>query len=791
MCEIYQIRKISYFLSMKHWLIFAAVLSLLTIPVLGQNYPPEVLLPGLKDKVTVRRDARWIPYIEAKSDADLYFAQGYVTASDRLWEMDLLRRVVRGETAEIFGRQTLEEDKRWRRYGFVQIADATVRNYAPEMRTILDEYARGVNAYIVSLTDESTPIEFKLLQYKPREWSPTDTVMIGKLLAEALSSTYQRDLLRKSIQGVDPQKLADLTNPVTPYDVVLFGKDLSTARNENIDINPASMDSVLSAADNDIAIRARSLGRVGLYAEELAASNNWVISGKRTADGKPLLANDPHLTPSAPGIWYMAHLSSPNLRAAGVTFPGTPGIVLGHNENIAWGATNVGPDVQDLYVETFDGERYKTADGWADAEVRTEKVGVRANPLSPTVTYETFETTSTRNGPVIFEADGKRYSLKWTALDPKNNEFEAFFRLNRAKDWNDFKNALRTYGGATQNFIYADVNGNIGWYAAGRIPIRRTGDGALPYDGASTDGDWVGMIPFEELPNLYDPPEGFIVTANQRIVGTGYKYQQVSRDAAPPWRARRLYDLLKADTKATMDAMTAAQLDAYNIPFSMLAKDIVELNAASAENLELLRAWDGKMTPDSGAALLLNEIRNCASNKMADDNKPVPTALIRERVLHWAVHENAARWLPKGVPDYATLLKACESASGSAFTSRYGTDKTKWVWGSAFDARFNHPLAAIPLIGSQFAAPKAPLSGSGQTPNVGSAVSMRHISSPGNWDATRFVIPLGQSGDPKSEYYKDQFEAWRIGKVMTLPFSKVAVESGQRTFIMLTPKLAH
>jgi len=389
---------------------------------------------------------------------------------------------------------------------------------------------------------------------------------------------------------------------------------------------------------------------------------------------------------------------------------------------------------------------------------------------------------------VILEADGKRYSLKWTALDPKNNEFEAFFRLNRAKDWNDFKNALQTYGGATQNFIYADVKGNIGWYAAGRIPIRRTGDGALPYDGASKDGDWVGMIPFEELPNLYNPPEGFIVTANQRIVGTGYKYQQVTRDAATPWRARRLYDLLKANTKADMDATTAAQLDAYNIPLSMLAKDIVALNAASAENIELLRSWDGKMTPDSRAALLVNEIRNCAATKIADDNKPIPWAVIRERILHWAVHEKAARWLPKGVADYATLLQGCETASASAFAARYGADRNKWVWGAAFEARFNHPLTAAPLIGAQFAAPKTPLSGSGQTPNVGSAVSMRHISSPGNWDATRFVIPLGQSGDPKSEYYKDQFDAWRTGKAQTLPFSKVAVESGQRSFTILTPK---
>ena len=780
-------REIRYFLNMKMKFVLL-VIVLCSPSVLIAQTSTELAVTGLKDKVSVRRDGRWIPYIEAKTDADLYFAQGYVTASDRLWQMDLLRRVVSGETAEIFGRQTLEEDKRWRRYGFSQIAGATVSNYAPEMRAILEDYARGVNAYIASLTDDTLPVEFKILQYKPRNWSSTDTVLIGKLLAEALSSTYQRDLMRESIKGIDPQKLADLTNPVTPYDVVLFGKDLPPVRPVASESEGLSNESLTVALDEDLAIRERSLSRVGLYAEGLAASNNWVISGKRTADGKPLLANDPHLMPSAPGIWYMAHLSSPNVRSAGVTFPGTPGIVLGHNENIAWGATNVGPDVQDLYVETFDGKRYKTPDGWTDAEIRTEKIAVRANPLSPNVAYETIDVIKTRNGPVILEADGKRYSLKWTALDPKNNEFEAFFRLNRAKDWNDFKNALRTYGGATQNFIYADIKGNIGWYAAGRIPIRRTGDGAFPYDGASNEGDWTGMISFEELPNLYNPGDGFIVTANQRIVGTEYKYQQVSRDAAPPWRARRLYDLLKADSKATMDSMSAAQYDGFNIPLSMLAKDIAALNAASRENIELLRSWDGRMAPDSRAALLVNEIRNCAAGKMADDTRPVSSAVIRERILHWAVRENSKRWLPKGFTDYPSLLRACEAASPAVLTSRYGTDKAKWVWGAVSEARFSHPLTMAPLIGGQFAAPKTPLSGSGQTPNVASAVSMRHIASPGNWDATRLVIPLGQSGDPRSPFYKDQFEAWRKGTPTSFPFSTAGIQLVAKSILVLAPK---
>lgn len=774
----------------------ASVALFLTLSILtsAQSTQNTVPIAGLKDTVTVRRDVRSIPYIEAKNEADLYFVQGYVVASDRLWQMDLLRRVARGQTAEIFGKSTLEEDKRWRRYGFAAIVDESLQYYSPEVRAALENYARGVNAYIATLDAATLPVEFKILQYKPTPWTPSDSMMVGKILAEALSNTYQRDLLRDSLKNFDAQKLADITNPVTPYDVVLFGKDAkavnakSQSREDAKDASSASLRLDDSAVQRDMELRESSLRRVGLYAEDLAASNNWVISGKRTADGKPILANDPHLEATAPGIWYMAHLSTPTLRMSGVTFPGSPGIVLGHNADIAWGATNVGPDVQDLFVETFDGNKYKTPTGMVDAEVRTEKVAFRANPLAPALSYEEFAVTKTRNGPVILERDGKKYSLKWTALNPKNTDFQAFYYLNRAKDWNSFKAALKGYGGATQNFVYADTKGNIGWYAAGQIPIRKAGDGAFPYDGATTDGDWTGFIPFEELPNLYNPPEGFIVTANQRIAGTAYKYSQVSRDTAAPWRARRLYDLLKADTKATMDSVSAAQHDAYNLPLTMFAKDIVALNAASAENLALMKAWDGKMTPDSKAALIITDIRNCVSDKIAAENQPAPPNVIRDRIMYWAIKEKVARWLPKGFADYGALIKSCDADLVARLTPRYGADQTKWVWGTAFVSSFRHPLAVAPLIGGQFATPRIGIDGSGQTPNVGSSVSMRHIASPGNWDATRLVIPLGQSGDPKSPYFKDQFDKWRTGEKAVLPFSKEAVMAAAEVSVTYSPK---
>ena len=407
---------------------FVLLVILLSVSsVYTQRDPPEVSIAGLKDKVTVRRDARSIPYIEASNDADLYFAQGYVTASDRLWQMDLLRRVVRGETAEIFGKASLEQDKYWRKYGFSQIAEESIQNYKPEMRAVLDNYARGVNAYISTIDEASLPIEFKILQYKPRPWTPSDTIMIGKLLSEALSSSYQRDLLRESLKGFDSQKLADLTNPVTPYDVVLFSKDTAKANHvassskKEANEQSLSKTSLISVAETLDGVREQSLRMAGLFAEDLAASNNWVISGKRTADGKPILANDPHLEPTAPGIWYLTHLSSPGLRVSGVTFPGSPGIVLGHNGDIAWGATNVGPDVQDLYLEKIAGNNYQSPDGLKTVTTRVERIKVRTNPLRTETIPDLLFVESTKNGPIFVEAEGKKYSLKWTALEPKNN----------------------------------------------------------------------------------------------------------------------------------------------------------------------------------------------------------------------------------------------------------------------------------------------------------------------------------------------------------------------------------
>jgi penicillin G amidase len=771
---------------------FLAILFIFSSVVFGQVSATQLKIDGLKQEVTVRRDYRGIPYIEAKNDDDLYFAQGFITAQDRLWQMNLLRRVARGESAEIFGNRTLEEDKRWRRYGFAKIAADSLPILSPQLKSALENYARGVNAYVATLDDKTMPPEFKILQFKPSVWTAADTIIVGKILADGLSSTWRNDLLRAAMQkSLSPEKYADATRIVTPYDVVLFGKDTSSIQNPKSKIQNRIEVSErdLQMAENEAQIRQSSLERVGLYAEELAASNNWVISGKRTADGKPLLANDPHLQSTTPNIWHLVHLSTPTMRVSGVVLPGSPGVILGHNEFIAWGATNVGPDVQDLYAETFNAEgKYKTPKGWETPKIRKEEIKVRKGLTSTETETVTIEVVETRHGPIYSEEGGNKYALKWTAFDPKNQEFEAFFLLNRAKNWTDFQNALKTYGGSTQNFIYADVKGNIGWIAGGRIPIRKTGEGAIPYDGSTDDGEWIGYIPFAELPQLYNPPGNFIVTANQRIIGQSYKYQQVARDVAAPWRARRIYDLINANPKMSVEATTAILRDVQSLPHKMLADEIIKLQAASPETLAVLKSWDGKMSADSRGALLINQIRNTIGDKIAEENKPLPGFVVRERLLHFILAEKPQRWLPKGFNNYIEFFKASDKTARENLQKQFGNDESKWVWGAVFKANFPHPLAAAPLIGGQFATPNIGIDGSGTTPNVGSAVSMRHIALPNDWDNTRQVIPMGQSGIPSSPHYKDQFDSWNKGDLPIFPFSKSAVEKAAKETWVLQPK---
>jgi penicillin amidase len=790
----------------------------------AQTDAATLRLPGLRERVTIRRDERGIPYIEAANLTDLSFAQGFVTASDRLWQMDFVRRTMRGESAEILGNAVLAQDKLFRTYGFAQVAEAEVAGASKEAREQLEAYARGVNAYIDSLDAKGLPPEFQILQFRPRPWTPADSMLVVKLFFEFLSDTWQTDIMRAALAGVPLEKREALLVETSPLDVIVVGRDAAKVKarlSPQKDVNIRTDVAALRALNEMRASMQRAVERLGVLELNREASNNWVVSGKRTASGKPLLANDPHLLASAPSIWYMVHLSAPGLRVAGVTSPGLPGVVIGHNERIAWGFTNTGPDVADVYLEKFDPQnprRYMTPAGWREAEVRREELRVRKSFVSAETETQNFEVTVTRHGPVVFEHEGKRYALKWTALDPKLSAAEGFFAINMARNWTEFQTALKLYTAPMQNMVYADVDGHIGYTAAGRVPLRQSGDGSLPYDGSTDAGEWTGFIPFEKLPRLFDPPSGIIVTANQRVVGNDYPYF-LTHEWAAPYRARRILEMLEAKPKLTAEDFRAIQGDTYSIPASIFVRGAIktffeskiayaitidtnkspEQQKAAADKLRAafsaLQNWDARIVPESTIAPVVAEMRLAFRNRIL--NAALGEALAKEygwgnggTLIDRLITEQPSEWLPKEFKSYAELLIACYADARAALTKRLGADETQWTWGRYAQVSFPHPLARVPLIGQQFLIPPFPQNGAGAnltTVNVGRSVSMRFIADPGDWDRTQQGITLGESGLPSSPHWRDQLEDWRNVTPRAFPFTKPAVERATRETIVIIP----
>ena len=790
--------------------LFLLPLCLLIVPQTSAQQN-AVQVQGIKQRVTIRRDDRGIPYIEAQNDEDLYFGQGYATAQDRLWQMDLFRRTARGELAEVLGagpnNTALDQDKLHRTYGFAQAAEAEFAAASPRTRTMLEAYARGVNAYAASLDPKSMPPEFQILQYSFRPWTPADTCVVVKIFFEALSDTWRLDIMRQAMSVLPAEKRAELLPEISPIDVLVVGKDTKSKTNSaHVAFGPVSQEALAKLAYNQ-QIAAAALDRIGFDTDALAASNNWVVSGKRTITGKPLLANDPHLRPTAPSIWHLVHLSAPGVRVAGVATAGLPGVIIGHNDRIAWGFTNVGPDVQDLYVEKFNPDnpkQYQTPSGWQDAVIRHEQIKVRKGIASSENDIVNYDVTVTRHGPIIFEGDGKRYALRWTALDPTRNNAESSFVINRAGNWKEFNTALESFTAPTQNIVYADVDGHIGYHAAGVVPIRKSGDGSVPYDGATDAGEWTSYVPVSKLPTVFDPPSGIIVTANQRIVGTDYPYF-LTHSWAQPFRARRIFDLLNEKPKLSSDDFRRIQGDVYAIAGVTFTREAVKLlrpKLTPADDklkatLDVFEQWDGRVNAESTVAPLAAQMRIAFRSKIL--TAALGPELVKsyqwsnfDTTLERVLKEQPASWLPKEYPSYADLLRACYDEAIATLTKNLGADQTKWTWGELAKARFPHPLAAAPLIGGQFTIPPFPQNGTGgligATVNVGASVSMRLIADPSDWDKTQHGIALGESGMPKNPHWSDQLADWRAVTPREFPFTTAAVTKATKETLVLEPK---
>ncbi|GLC96768.1 penicillin acylase family protein [Cupriavidus sp. TA19] len=766
-----------------------------------------VALPGLHGQVTIVRDGNGVPQIRAASKADAWFALGYVHAQDRLWQMQMNKRVVAGRLAEVLGPSALDTDKFLRTLGVRRNAEAILAQSSPQTRAALQAYADGVNAWI-DHRQGPLPPEFLILRTQPERWEPADTLGWQTMMAWDLGGNWNQETLRMRLAQVLPvERISELLapypgeQPVRTMDYGHLYKQLAPLAN--------AMASVSDKAPPG-------------YVEGMG-SNNWVVSGARTQSGKPMLANDPHLGLQAPALWYFARMTAPGLDVAGATLPGIPVVVLGHNDRIAWGLTNTAPDVQDLFIERLrpgSETQYQTPDGWATFETRTETFRVKGAP------DVTLQVRSTRHGPVISDVAeplaaaagplGARYvvAFQWTALRPDDRTFQAGLKMNDARDWASFTAALRDFHSPQQNIVYADVDGNIGFFAPGRVPLRRADNdlkGLAPAPGWDARYDWTGFIPFEALPQRYNPPEGAIVTANQRIVPPDYPYF-ITSEWTVPYRHDRIQALLAATPKHTLDSFAGIQKDVLSLAvrdaLPLLLAAPVSGDAARPEReralLDALRKWDGTMAADRAEPLVVTAWLRELSRRLFEEKvgEAIFVRLWDQRNVQQPMlnilrdpGKLGAFWCDR---PHTRPAESCNDAIADAWAQaiadlsrRYGDDPKRWRWGEAHTARSEHkPFGKVAYLSPLFNL-RVPTGGDTYTVNVGRhnlrdekapfenthAASVRALYDLADLQGARFMDSTGQSGNALLPRYREWTGKWAAVEYVTMPLAPAQAEA--------------
>jgi len=781
----------------------------------------SVAVAGLHGEVTVERDNWGVPHIRASSAEDLAEAQGYVLAQDRLWQMDLLRRVARGQLSEVLGPATLEIDKSYRILNFGRAAERDFAMASPEVRNILVAYARGVNRFIDQHATR-LPIEFTLLKYKPEPWRPTDSLLIGCYMYRTLTDTRAEEIGRAIVAAkVGPELAKDLYSPDAAMDHFVVGdpgvqKDAHAAahKDSDQDEDEDEMDSedVLKAQrelydsprvavvpDLTSALAEAAKGWIGESQRQIRhslGSNNWVVSGAYTATGKPLLANDMHLELTLPPIWYEVHLTAPGWNVKGFALPGLPMVVVGHNDRIAWGFTNNGADVQDLYIETFNpanADEYRVNGQWKKADIYDEVIKVKG------AADEHLRLVVTRHGPVVQQEGNQGYAMRWTVLEPGALS-TSYTWLGKAQNWGEFREIMKGIWGPGQNVVYADVDGNIGYVLGAHVPVRKKGHGEVPVPGDTDEYEWTGYIPFEQLPQVFNPDSGLIVTANARVTGPDYK-PYITDHWEEPYRTARIYDLLHDKRDLRPEDMLKVQTDAFSYPHLFLAEQL----AAAAQ---------AAPPKDERAKKLIQEAKNW--NGMADANSPVVSfldaALYRALRLILEPHmgkdtdeyrwrsvaflqrvltERPARWLPKDYKNYDELLSAAADQAVKRLEEKTkDADPDDWAW-----KRFNyldmlHPIGREGILKKLLSITGQPQSGTSWSPRAASRYdgpSERFVANLANWDESIVLITGGESGQPGSEHYRDQFPSWFEGKAIYGPFSDAGEAKARKHTLTLKP----
>jgi penicillin amidase len=770
-----------------------------------------VKLPGLSARVTVTRDGHGVPNIEATSLDDLLFAQGYVTAQDRLWQMDIMRRFAAGEISEILGSDFLAHDREQRTLGLRVAAEKTLAVASSADRTRFEAYARGVNAYIESHRDR-LPIEFRILRYSPRAWTPEDSTLIAAQMVKDLNHyPYRHALEREKILAkLGPELTAELyvnsswrDRPPTVARPSMDDKD--TGDEERHGRSPVGSSVVRSTVPlHNLAARS---SESDADARMVVGSNNWVVSGAHTVTGKPLLSNDMHLGHQMPNLWYEAHLHSGNFDVAGITLPGVPYVLVGHNQRIAWGFTNVGPTVEDLYVESFNPDgQYLTPEGWKPAEHRREVIHVKGK--SDVV----LDVTLTRHGPIITElipGETRKLALRWTLYDGTH---APFFDVDSAQNWDQFRRAFSAFDAPGQNVVFADVDGNIGYQATGKVPIRAAGDGSLPENGSDNAHEWTGYVPFDKLPSVYNPPAGIIASANGRISPEHYPYS-ISAGWEAPWRTARIYRVLESGKKFSTADMLALQTDIYSDGEHFFAERFVygvdhakNASPRARQAAELMRGWDGRMITDSAAPTIAYRSRVELARLLlepklgaAPSDPHAVSAALNWRSYAWGMQsvwlENVLQrqprpWLPESYASFDDLLSAAVEAAVSS--PEAPADLALWHWGPFHPVEIRHPiLGKIPLLERWTSPGLQPQAGSGYTVK---AVSRSHGPSErltvdlSDLDQSTLNLVTGEAGNFLSPYYMDQWKAWYEGYTFKLPFSSKAVAAARQHELLMEPK---
>ncbi len=745
---------------------------------------------GLQDRVEIYRDEWGVSHIFAQNEHDVFFAQGYVHAQDRLWQLEFNRRVGAGRLSEVLGEATLKSDRFLRTIGLYRAAQADLAVLPAETINVLQAYADGVNAFIET-HKASLPLEFTLLGFKPEPWTPMDTLAWGKVMCMDLGGNWEYELLRAQlIAAFGEEKTRELTPPypeqgpfIIPPEAKSYG-ELDTA--------------ILSDYS-----AVKSL--LGIWSQHLG-SNNWVVDGSKTASGRPMLANDPHLGIQMPSIWYEIHLVGGGLDVIGASFPGAPGVIIGHNRDIAWGVTNVGPDVQDLYVEKINPDnpnQYEFKGRWEDVTVIHEEIKVkgRDEPVKLNVRV-------TRHGPImtpVVSGAKEQLALRWTALEG-GQLFRSVYMLDRAGNWDEFREALRYWQAPSQNFVFADRQGNIGYQMPGDIPIRAKGQGLVPAPGWTGEYEWTGYIPFKELPFVYNPPNHYVVTANNKVVPDDYPYF-ISHEWSAPFRAQRIAELLQGNDSLTIDDFRDIQADTYSIPGATLTPYILALEPdgwLQERAMTVLRDWDYRADIESaGAGIFQVTYGRLLANTFGDElqEAKIEDWLASPMALLAIMGDEDNPWFDDvSTPDVEGrdhILSRSFQEALDFWGNKFGDAPHEWTWGRLHQATFEHPMGSVKPLNLIFNRGPVAVRGTGDTVDAAGyssgdfsvrvVASYRHVIDVGEWHNSRSQHTTGQSGQPFHKHFGDMIASWQAVEHHPMLYEKSDIEASKEGLLILEP----